>query len=361
MGVETAATADEAKKPTRAAKPKRASVGPETVDKMDTSALDRLLQALRRTRDEIAKAVVGQHDVVDQLLIALICGGHVLLEGAPGVGKTLLVRTLATATGLSFARIQFTPDLMPADVTGSLALIPDESGRSKLQFQPGPVFTQLLLADEINRATPKTQSSLLEAMQEHTVTAAGRSMDLPEPFFVLATQNPIEMEGTYRLPEAQIDRFLFKSIVRYPAEDDLDAILDLTTGVAHAEPDQVLAPADILLLQKLVRQVPIADHVRRAVARFSITTHPDQPGVPEEVRKYFRFGLSPRGAQSLVLAAKGNALLAGRYNVSFDDLREMLAPVLRHRFQLNYEGEAEGIDPGAVLSALLDNQVRKAA
>jgi MoxR-like ATPase len=328
---------------------------------IDTKELDRLLKALRNTRDEIAKAVVGQEDVVDQILIALICGGHVLLEGSPGVGKTLLVRTLATATGLSFARVQFTPDLMPADVTGSLALTPDESGKTRLEFQPGPIFTQLLLADEINRATPKTQSSLLEAMQEHTVTAAGRSMKLPAPFFVLATQNPIEMEGTYRLPEAQIDRFLFKSVVNYPSEDDLDAILDLTTGVDREPPKEALTPEDILTLQRLVRQVPIADHVRRVIARFALTTQPGGAGVSERVRKFFRFGLSPRGAQSLVLAAKGHALLSGRYNVSFDDLREMLSPVFRHRFQLNYEGEAEGIDADEVLSDLLETEVRKAA
>ena len=344
----------------RATKPKDAAPS-KVAAEIDTKELDRLLEALRHTRDEIAKSVVGQKDVVDQILIALICGGHVLLEGAPGVGKTLLVRTLGTATGLSFARVQFTPDLMPADVTGSLALTPDESGNSRLEFQPGPIFTQLLLADEINRATPKTQSSLLEAMQEHTVTAAGSSMKLPEPFFVLATQNPIEMEGTYRLPEAQIDRFLFKSVVNYPTEDDLDAILDLTTGVGGDLPKEALTPEDILLLQKLVRQVPIADHVRRTIARFALATQPSSPTALERVRKFFRFGLSPRGAQSLVLAAKGNALLSGRYNVSFDDLRDMLSPVFRHRFQLNYEGEAEDINPDEVLTELLENEVRKTA
>ncbi len=361
MGVDVATEAESSDTKKRRAVKAKPAADPANPGDLDTDALDRLLDALRRTRDEIAKAVVGQRDVVDQLLIALMCGGHVLLEGAPGVGKTLLVRTLGTATGLSFARVQFTPDLMPADVTGSLALTPDESGRSHLKFQPGPIFTQLLLADEINRATPKTQSSLLEAMQEHTVTAAGRSMKLPEPFCVLATQNPIEMEGTYRLPEAQIDRFLFKSVVNYPTEDDLDAILDLTTGVEHSPPQKALAPDDILLLQRLVRQVPIADHVRRSIARFALTTQPGRPGVSETVRRFFRFGLSPRGAQSLVLAAKGNALLSGRYNVSFDDLRAMLSPVFRHRFQLNYEGEAEGINPDAVLSELLESEVRKAA
>ena len=328
---------------------------------MDIEALDRLLEQLQRARDEIANSVVGQSDVVEQLLIALICGGHVLLEGAPGVGKTLLVRSLGAAAGLSFARIQFTPDLMPADITGSLALIPDESGRTVLKFQAGPIFTQVLLADEINRATPKTQSALLEAMQERTVTAAGRTMDVPQPFFVLATQNPIEMEGTYRLPEAQIDRFLFKSLVNYPSEDELHGILDLTTGVEQPVSGQVLSAEDILLLQKLVRQVPIAAHVQRAVARFAITTQPDRTGGPAEMTKYFRIGLSPRGAQSLVLAAKGHALLGGRYNVGVEDLSAVLAPAIRHRCQLNYEGEAEGIDADAVLARLLDAETRKAA
>ena len=232
---------------------------------LDATALEQLLDALARARDEIAKAVVGHRAVIDQLLIALICEGHVLLQGAPGVGKTLLVRTLGAATGLTFARIQFTPDLMPADITGGLALVPDEQGRTRAQYQAGPIFTQLVLADEINRATPKTQSALLEAMQERTVTSAGRSMALPRPFFVLATQNSIEMEGTYQLPEAQIDRFLFKSVMAFPSEDELDSILDLTTGATQAVPAQVLSADDILNGQRLARSVPIAAHVRRAL------------------------------------------------------------------------------------------------
>jgi MoxR-like ATPase len=326
---------------------------------VDAAGLESLLDALSRARGEIAKAVVGHRQVIDQLLIALICEGHVLLQGAPGVGKTLLVRTLGIVTGLSFARIQFTPDLMPADITGGLALVPDEHGRTRAQYQAGPIFTQLLLADEINRATPKTQSALLEAMQERTVTAAGRSMNLPRPFFVLATQNPIEMEGTYQLPEAQIDRFLFNSVMTFPSEDELDDILDLTTGSTPIVPEQILSADDILRGQELVRSVPMADHVRRTVARFVKRTQTEAAEAPAEVKKYIRFGISPRGAQCLVLAAKGHALLARRYNVSFDDLRAVLLPALRHRFQLNYGGEADGIDAEALLARVFEDTVRE--
>jgi MoxR-like ATPase len=328
---------------------------------VDATALEQLLDALARARDEIAKLVVGHRAVIDQLLIALICEGHVLLQGAPGVGKTLLVKTLGAATGLSFTRIQFTPDLMPADITGGLALVPDEHGQTRAQYQAGPIFSQLVLADEINRATPKTQSALLEAMQERTVTSAGRSMALPRPFFVLATQNPIEMDGTYQLPEAQIDRFLFKSVMAFPSEDELDNILDLTTGATQAAPVQVLSADDILGGQRLVRSVPIAAHVRRAVARFVRRTQLDGAEVPPEVKRYIRFGISPRGAQCLVLAAKGHALLQHRYNVSFDDLRAVLRPTLRHRFQLNYEGEADGVDAEALLTKIFDDAIRDAA
>jgi MoxR-like ATPase len=326
----------------------------------DAAGLQNLLAALSRARAEIAKAVVGHRDVIDQLLIALICEGHVLLEGTPGIGKTLLVRTLGAVTGLNFARIQFTPDLMPADITGGLTLVPDEQGRTRAQYQAGPIFTQLLLADEINRATPKTQSALLEAMQERTVTAAGRSMDLPRPFFVLATQNPIEMEGTFQLPEAQIDRFLFNSVMTFPSEDELDGILDLTTGATPVVPAQVLSAEDILYGQVLARSVPIAGHVRRAVAHFVRRTQIDGAESPADVKRYIRFGISPRGAQCLVLAAKGHALLQHRYNVSLDDLRAVLLPTLRHRFQLNYAGEADEIDAEAMLCRVFDDAIRGA-
>ena len=304
--------------------------------------------------------MIGQADVIEQLLIGLLCEGHVLLEGAPGVGKTLLVRMLGAATGLQFSRIQFTPDLMPADVTGNLALTPDDLGRSHLEFQPGPVFTQLLLADEINRATPRTQSALLEAMQERMVTAGGKTRPLPRPFFVLATQNPLEMDGTYQLPEAQIDRFLMKCIVTFPTEDELDRILDLTTGVDEAPVTQVLTADDLLRGQKLVRSVPIASHVRRAIARFVRSTQPDLQGASAEVLKYVRLGVSPRGAQALVLSAKGHALLNGRYNVSFEDVRSVLSPVLRHRFHLNFDGEASGVDSDKLLKQTFESAARGA-
>ena len=316
----------------------------------DTKTVDTALAGLSALRSEVSRVVLGQAEVIDQLLVGLISGGHVLLEGAPGLGKTLLVRTVGVASGLQYARVQYTPDLMPADVTGNMVLLRDEAGSGRLEFQPGPIFTQLLLADEINRATPKTQSALLEAMQEHTVTVGGRTLPLPKPFFVLATQNPIELEGTYVLPEAQLDRFFIKIVMPYPEEQTLYEILDQTTGQGLAEPRQVVTAEDILRMQGLVREVPVASHVRRAVARFLLATHPERPGAAESVRRYVRFGVSPRGGQSLLLAAKAVALLAGRFNVSFDDVRSALQPTLRHRFQLNYEGEA---NPAVNAEALL--------
>ncbi len=323
---------------------------------IETNKLDDKLSLLTQVRKEIATTVVGQEEAVDQLLVSLIAGGHVLIEGAPGLGKTLLVRTLGTVCGLEFSRIQFTPDLMPADITGTIVLIHDDQGVTHSRFQKGPIFAQMVLADEINRATPKTQSALLEAMQEHTVTAAGQQSALPEPFFVLATQNPIELEGTYLLPEAQIDRFFFKVRIAYPSEKVLDAILDLTTGVEQAKPKQILTPKDILEFQELTRAVPIASHVRQSVVKFVLATQPETSDV-QDVRRYVRFGVSPRGAQAHILAAKAHALLRGRYNVSFEDLEVTLLPALRHRFQVNFEGEAEGVSSEKILTSLFERTV----
>lgn len=322
--------------------------------------MTRLLAALTDAKREIGRVVLGQEAIIDDLLAGLIAGGHVLLEGPPGVGKTLLVRTLATATGLDFARVQFTPDLMPADITGSMMLVPTADGRNALEFQRGPVFTQLLLADEINRATPRTQSALLEAMQERTVSAAGQSLELPAPFFVLATQNPLEMDGTYILPEAQIDRFLLQLEVPHPSAETLSKILESTTGTVEATARQCLSATDIIAVQTLVRSVPMAGHVRRAIAAFTVSTQPEAERATADVKRYLRFGLSPRGAQALVLAAKAHALLNGRFNVAFDDVKAMLLPVTRHRVHLNFEGRADGVSLAALLQRLLDDSIRAA-
>ncbi len=337
--------------------PANAAKSDQNAAPADIEGLERLLAALRKARDEISNVVLGQDAAVEQMIICLMAGGHALLEGPPGVGKTLLVRTLGAATGLAFSRIQFTPDLMPADITGSMVLVPGADGRNRLEFQQGPVFTQLLLADEINRATPRTQSALLEAMQERTISAAGKSMALPEPFFVLATQNPIEMEGTYSLPEAQIDRFLFRIDVGFPTESVLSDVLHSTTGVGLRTAAQALTPEDILKVQGFVRGVPTAEHVRHAVARLALMTQPNSSIAPEEVNRFVRFGLSPRGAQAVMLAAKANALLAGRYNVSFDDLRAVVGPATRHRVQSNFEGRAEGIDLEELMRRLLNASI----
>jgi len=271
----------------------------------------------------------------------------------PGLGKTLLVRTIADAIDCSFNRIQFTPDLMPADITGTNILI-EEGGHREFRFQPGPVFANLVLADEINRATPKTQSALLEAMQEHQVSVARQRFPLDPPFFVLATQNPLEMEGTYPLPEAQLDRFMFKIMVPFPDEADLTAIVDRTTGSDTPAARKVCSAADIVEMQRLARAVPIAPHVTAYAVSVLAATHPDQPRAPELVRQYVRYGGSPRGAQALVAAGKVTALLDGRFNVSIDDVRAATMPGLRHRIILNFEGEAEGITPEAIIRSVLD-------
>ncbi len=307
----------------------------------------------RRIEDEIAKVMVGQAEVVRDVLIAVVAGGHVLLEGVPGLGKTMLVRTLAEAFDLDFSRIQFTPDLMPADITGTNILIEDQEGRRRFSFQQGPIFANLVLADEINRATPKTQSALLEAMQEKTCTIANVVHPLAEPFFVIATQNPLEMEGTYPLPEAQLDRFFFKLLVRYPNASDLTEILRRTTADQAFAAEKVASGDAIRAMGALARQVPIASHVNDFVVRLTLATHPDQDGVTPTVKRFVRYGASPRGAQAIVLAAKIRALIEGRLNVAFEDVRAVALPALRHRVILNFEAEAGGTTTDDVLRTLL--------
>ena len=306
-----------------------------------------------RIEAEVGKFIVGQREVVRHTLVALIAGGHVLLEGVPGLGKTMLVRTLARVLDLRFARIQFTPDLMPADIVGTDILEEAEDGRREFRFQPGPVFTHLLLADEINRATPKTQSALLEAMQERTVTVANRSYPLEPPFLVLATQNPIEMEGTYPLPEAQLDRFLFKVNVIFPSSQELVEILGRTTGDVEPEMGMAADGPTVLAMGALARQVPVASPVAEYASRLVIATHPESDDAPELVRRYVRYGASPRAAQALILGGKVTALLAGRYNVALEDLRRVAPAALRHRILLNFEGQAEGVSADAVVAEVV--------
>ncbi len=309
-------------------------------------------------RDEVGKVVVGQSNIIEAALIGLFAGGHVLLEGVPGIGKTLLVRTLAQSLSLTFSRVQFTPDLMPADITGTTIVVEevDDKGRvaRQFRFQPGPVFAQILLADEINRATPKTQSALLEAMQERGVTVGGTTHPLPRPFMVLATQNPVEQEGTYPLPEAQLDRFLFKVLVGAPSRDELSRILDRTTTGATQDPRPVLSAAQIQSHQELVRAVPIAPTIQDYAVRLVLATHADAKGLATpQVQKFVRLGASPRAAQAIVLAAKCKALIDGRFAPSIEDIREVALPSLRHRLILNFEAHADGVSQDAIVNNLL--------
>jgi MoxR-like ATPase len=327
-----------------------ASTPAEAAARLAPEAFAERASAIER---EVGKVIVGQRELVRQTLTALLANSHALLEGVPGLGKTMLIRTIGEVIDCSFSRIQFTPDLMPADITGTNILV-EEDGKRIFRFQPGPIFANLVLADEINRATPKTQSSLLEAMQEHQVTVARQRFPLEPPFFVLATQNPLEMEGTYPLPEAQLDRFLFKVMVPFPSEDDLIAIMDRTTGADVPTTSKVADATEIVEMQRLARAVPIAPHVTAYAVSILAATHPDQPRAPEIVREYVRYGGSPRGAQALVTGGKIYALLDGRFNVSIDDIRAVALPALRHRVILNFEGEAEGITPEAIVRSILD-------
>ena len=322
-------------------------------DVPNEESIDRALERLDALQREIDRRIVGHRPVIEGILAALLAAGHVLLEGVPGLGKTLLVKSLSDALQLEFSRIQFTPDLMPADIIGTQMVMLDDEGGRHFRFQPGPVFTQLLLADEINRATPKTQSALLEAMEENRVTVGRSGHPLPEPFMVLATQNPIEMEGTYPLPEAQLDRFLLKLTASFPSAEDLSRIIDRTTGSALPEVRAVMGAEELAWLRRLVRQVVIAEHVKSYAIRLVLSTHPDQPSATSRARRYVRHGASPRGAQSLILVAKAFALFAGRLNVSFDDIEAAAAPALRHRMLLNFEGEAEGVTTEDLIEELL--------
>ncbi|MBI4616864.1 MAG: AAA family ATPase [Planctomycetes bacterium] len=315
----------------------------------------RFRELFDRISASIGRRVVGQKAAVASVFSALLAGGHVLLEGVPGLGKTLLVRTLAESLSLAYGRIQFTPDLMPADVTGTHLVVEEPDGRRSFRFQRGPVFAQIVLADEINRATPKTQSALLEAMEERAVTSGGRRYELDEPFCVLATQNPIEMEGTYPLPEAQLDRFLFKVKIPYPSLEDLKEIGRRTTSAEPAPTGPVAGAEEILALRRLVRSVAVAPHIEDYVARLVVATNPGPRGVLDEVRRFVRCGASPRGLQALLLGGKVRALLAGRFHLSAEDARAVALEALRHRLVLSFEGEAEGVDPDGIVRAVVES------
>ena len=321
----------------------------------DLSAIERLNDGYRRITKELSKAIVGQADVIEQLLIAVFAKGHCLLVGVPGLAKTLMIRTLSDALNLSFSRIQFTPDLMPSDITGTEVLQEDKStGQRVFKFLPGPIFSNVILADEINRTPPKTQAALLEAMQEKQVTIGGNRHKLPDPFFVLATQNPIEQEGTYPLPEAQQDRFMFNVLVDYPSEEEEFRIVEMTTATHNAKLERILTAEDILEMQDIVRKVPVAPYVIRYAMKFARLTRKEKGEVPDFIKEYVTWGAGPRASQNLVLGAKARAVLHGRYYVSCEDIRAVAIPVLRHRIITNFNAEAEGIKPETIIKRLAD-------
>lgn len=315
---------------------------------------DSFREKFLRLKDGVQRIIVGQDEIIENVIIAIIAGGHVLLEGVPGLGKTMLVRSIAEALHLSFQRIQFTPDLMPADLIGTNVLIDDGHGHSRFEFSPGPIFCNLLLGDEINRATPKTQSALLEAMQEKSVTVAGQTRSLTMPFFVLATQNPLEMEGTYPLPEAQLDRFFFKLCVPYPSLDEFERILERTTEKDAGKNEALFDGGELLEMGVFARAVPVAPTLRRRAAELVMATHPETPAAPDEIKRFVRYGASPRAGQALILAAKIRALLNGRYHVASEDFLDSALPVLRHRVMMNFEAQADGVNPDDLLKRLCD-------
>ena len=326
----------------------------ESLQLEDQGQAEEFRQTATAIEAQVGQVIVGQQQLVRQTLITLLAGGNALLEGVPGLGKTMLVRTLAQAIDCHFSRIQFTPDLMPADIVGTNLIVEDDNGRRQFQFEQGPIFANLVLADEINRATPKTQSAMLEAMQEHSVTVAKSTRPLPEPFFVLATQNPLEMEGTYPLPEAQLDRFFFKIDVPFPTVDDLVEIANRTTSSSAPQAQPAANGEKIRLLQTLARGVPIAPHVTTYAAQLLKASHPDEPGAPQAVKDFVRYGASPRGMQAMILAGKIIALMDGRYNVGYEDIRSAALPALRHRLILNFEAQAEGYSTDKVILSILE-------
>jgi MoxR-like ATPase len=317
-------------------------------------SVENFLKQIGVLREEIGRVIVGNREVIDGVLTCMLAGSHALLEGVPGLGKTMLVRTLAEAVGLDFSRIQFTPDLMPADIIGTTMIDEAATGNQRFEFRKGPVFANILLADEVNRATPKTQSALLEAMQEHRVTVGTKTYEISEPYFVLATQNPLEMEGTYPLPEAQLDRFFFKLQVPFPSREELHSIIERTTTTHHVQIKPVLSRQDILKMQEIVRSVPVAFSVQDYAIRVLQATHPEHAEATEKVRRFVRTGASPRGAQAMLLASKIRALLEGRFAPSVGDVQTVSVPALRHRILLNFEGEAEGVSTDAVIGEILE-------